>query len=84
MQIAQDRQQPGCVWALAAALLALTWLVPTTGINADLKFATSIAFVVGLVLYAIYLTVDQRIYPNSVLVIDAPPEPDFAEELRLL
>jgi hypothetical protein len=75
MRIAQDRPQLGCFWALAAGWAILTWLVPPSGILAREKYFLDVAFITIIVLGAIYFTIERKVYPHSVLVTDAAPEP---------
>jgi hypothetical protein len=68
--------QPGCFWALAAGWAILTWAVPETGVLAREKFWLNVAFVVAIVLGAIYATIERKVIGDSALVIDALPEPE--------
>lgn len=68
MRIVQDRTPAGCMFAMAAA-----WLILSLAMQKDLMLDY---VAVGLMLaIAIFLLVYRKIYPDSVLVTDALPQP---------
>ncbi len=69
MRIVQDRQPLGCLYGLAAGFLLLSFIPPQKHPMLDYAF-------VGFILAgAIFLTIYQKIYPDSFLITDALPQP---------
>ena len=68
MRIAQQRTPAGCAFALAAGWLAIS-LVMQKDLMLDYVFAGIV------VLCGIFLIVYRKIYPDSILVTDAVPQP---------
>lgn len=69
MRIVQERQPVGCLFALAAGFLLLSFIPPQNHPILDYAF-------VGFILAGgIFLTIYQKVYPDSFLVTDALPQP---------
>jgi len=68
MRIAQQRTPPGCAFILAAGWVAMSLIV-----KKDLMI--DYVFVAIVVLCGIFLLAYRKIYPDSILVTDAPPQP---------
>src|SRR5262245_7881915 len=71
MRIAQSRTPPGCFLAIAAL-----WTIFAL---ADRKHPTFHDAVIGiLITWAVCLVLYRRVYPDSALLTDAPPQPGEA------
>jgi hypothetical protein len=74
MRIVQERTPAGCMFALAAGFLALSFIPPQKHPLLDYTF-------VGILIAGgIFQMIYRKIYPDSVLVTDALPQP--GEEFR--
>ena len=74
MRIKQDRTPLGCFWGVAIVWGVLTIAFPNTGILANEKWWLGMAAVTALFLIAIYFTIERKVFADSFLTFDEPPE----------